>query len=489
MKLTQIFNKINILSQITTDLEISSLAMSLEQVKNDSLFFCINGTKEDGHNLAQTAIKLGAKALVVERLLELKVPQILVQNTRKVIGPCANNFYHNPLQNITLIGITGTNGKTTSTYMIQNILLTAGRRVGVIGTLGIVIDKKSYPATLTTPDPLELFQIFRQMADENIDTIIMEVSAHAIALNKIEGILFDIGVLTNVTQDHLDFFKTFQNYSQTKQEFISPKFCKIGVVNVDDPVGLDLFLNNPNPEFRIKTFGLKNPADCFATKINYSLNGTTYFLNDEDNLNAINTRLIGEFNVYNAMGASSVCSLLDIDDDIIKNGLSTTKFVDGRFNVLTLKNGAYAIIDYAHTPDGLENVLSSVRQICNKKIYSLFGCGGNRDKTKRPIMGEISGKLADFTIITSDNPRFENPESILEDIETGIKKVTTNYTCITNREKAINYVLRMLKKGDCVVIAGKGAENYLDIQGKKIPYSDKETIYNEYEKINKEAIK
>lgn len=487
MKLSKVLCDIDCKLNNFIDLEINHISMNTNDITKNTLFFCIKGQNQDSHDLAELAIQKGAIALVVERLLDVPVPQIVVNNTREVVGKCAENFYHNPRKNFQLIGVTGTNGKTTTTYMIKNILEMAGYKVGVIGTIGVVIDQQKSPANLTTPDPIELHKIFYDMVQQEIDFVVMEVSAHSIDLQKISGLVFDVGILTNVTQDHLDYFGTFQNYLEVKKEFLTPKFCKVGVVNVDDVAGLSIVMNNP--EIPLLTYGLKNPADCFATKINYTLNGTTYFLNIQDNLNAINTRLIGEFNVYNAMGAGVACTALGINQSAIKAGLSTCDFVEGRFNVVMLANGAYAVIDYAHTPDGIENILSSVRKVTKGKIYSLFGCGGNRDTSKRSIMGKISAKLADFTIITSDNPRYEEPNEIIKDIEKGVKSLTSNYICIENRKMAINYALRQLNKGDVVVVAGKGAENYLDIKGQKIPYSDTETISSEYEKIQLEAVK
>ena len=488
MKLKNILENVNFSNDENLDIDIIDLTMDSNEVRKGSLFFCVKGLNADGHDFAKTAVENGASALVVEHKLDVDIPQIVVENTRKTVGVCAENFYNHPRSQIKLVGITGTNGKTTTTYMIKNILEMSGHRVGVIGTIGVMIGQEKYPATLTTPDPIELHKIFRKMVDKGVDTVVMEVSAHAIALDKMSGVVCDVGVLTNVTQDHLDFFKTFENYAKTKASFISSKYCKTGVVNVDDKVGLDIVLSKNN-DIDIKSYGLKEPADCFATNIKYSLNGTTYFLNDEDNLQAINTRLIGEFNVYNALAAATACDILGVPQSAIKMGLSTMDFVPGRFNVMKLSNGTYAVIDYAHTPDGLDNILSSVKQVCSGKVYSVFGCGGNRDTSKRAIMGKISGELADFTVITSDNPRFEDPDLIVKDVEKGIKEITNDYICITNRKKAINYVLGKLQRNDVAVIAGKGAEDYLDIKGKKIPYSDKETVESEYKKINLEAVK
>lgn len=489
MQVKEIFKDI---INVDFDLDVAGLAIDSRQVKPNDAFICISGTKVDGHDFAKDAIKNGASLIVTERDLGLNVPQVIVGDTRAALGRIASNFYGNPRERFKLIGITGTNGKTTTSYMIKNILEMAGKKVGVIGTIGVMIGDEKFDSTLTTPDPIELHKIFRQMAEIGVDVVVMEVSAHAIALQKMSGVVCDVGVLTNVTQDHLDFFGTFEKYSATKSSFIKPKFCKIGVVNADDALGMDIVIAMQNcntPNFKVISYGINSPADNFATNIKYDMNGTHYFLNIFDDLECINTRLIGEFNVYNALAAASACREIGVGMEEIHAGLNTMDFVAGRINVIKLPNGASVVIDYAHTPDGLKNILESVRKITDGKMYCVFGCGGNRDVGKRPIMGSIAAELADFTVITSDNPRLEKPEDIIEDIKAGIISKTSAFTCIPNRISAINYTIKHLIKGDVAVIAGKGAENYLDINGEKIPYSDFETVKEESKKIFDEAIK
>ena len=477
--------------EIENDIDLSKintvgLTMNSEKVRRDSIFVCIKGVNVDGHDYAVDAVKCGAKLLVVDHLLPIDVSQVVVKDTRKAMSLMASNFYGNPRKNFKLVGITGTNGKTTSTYMIKNILENAGQRVGVIGTIGIMVGDKKFPSTLTTPDPIELHKTFKRMSDAGMDTVVMEVSAHAIALQKLAGVTFDVGILTNVTQDHLDFFKTFENYAQVKSDFVKPKYCKKCIVNIDDGIGknINLAMQNCNTQnFELKSFGIKDKADISASNIKYSLAGTSFDLKVGTQQTSIHTKLIGEFNVYNALGSAGACLELGVDLQTIKQGLQTMDFVPGRINVIKLQNGANVVIDYAHTPDGLKNILSSVRQVTEGKVYSVFGCGGNRDASKRHIMGEVSGQLANFSVLTSDNPRLEQPEAIIKDIEMGISKITNDYICITDRVSAINYVLRELRPQDVAVIAGKGAEDYLDIGGKKIHYSDYETVNNESKKI------
>lgn len=474
MKLSKIFKNVDLLTADYPDLDISHLSISTTEILPNTLYFCIKGQQEDGHRLAHQAIKLGAVALVVEHRVEVDVPQIVVGDVRAVVGLCAANFYDNPRNKFRLIGVTGTNGKTTTTYMLKSILETAGYHVGLIGTIGNMIGEVNFPAHLTTPDPIELHEIFARMARERVDYVVMEVSAHAIALNKMAGVVCDVGILTNITQDHLDFFGTFDNYKDTKLRFLEPSFCHHAVANIDDPEIREHILSHP--ERGIQTFGLNNPSDIFATKINYSMLGTSYFINLDDYVCAVNMRLIGEFNLYNAMGAAAACLCMGIDAQTIAVGLSSCDFVAGRCNIIELKNGAFAVVDYAHTPDGLKNILTSVRALCKGRLYSLFGCGGNRDTSKRSIMGGISATLADYTVITSDNPRLEDPAAIMREIEAGVAPKTENYCCIQNRKEAILTTIKTLHRNDVIVIAGKGAENYMDISGQKLPYSDFEVL-------------
>lgn len=469
-------------------LDIQKLACDTKNVSVNSLFFCLKGSGADGHSFAKTAVDNGAVALVVEHPLDTDIPQIVVENSRSAMSVMAGNFYGNPRDKIKLIGVTGTNGKTTSTYILQSVLKSAGYKVGVIGTIGIVIDDVELPAHLTTPDPIELHSLFAQMVNKKVDYVVMEVSAHALALDKMAGILCDVGILTNITQDHIDFFKTFENYRQTKLSFISPQYCRQGVVNIDDESCKKFVLRHlaDKNKFRISTFGLNNPSDVFALDYRYSIEDTHYFLNLFDDVAEVKTDLIGQFNLYNALGCAAACRLMGIKTSDIVKGLEAMKSVAGRFNVIDLGGGRSAVVDYAHTPDGLSNILTSVKQITNGKIISVFGCGGNRDTVKRPIMGRISASLADFSVITSDNPRLEEPMDIIRQVEAGAKEINSNYLCVENRVDAIHYALSVLKRGDVAVISGKGAENYLDIGGVKYPYSDFDTIKKENEKIQKE---
>lgn len=475
MKLSQIISNIECKTHNFADIKIQYITNDTTVLRPNSLYFCVKGQRVDGHRLARVAIQSGAVALVVERILDdVLVPQIVVPNVRAAMGRMASNYYHNPRSKFKLIGVTGTNGKTTTTYMLKSILETAGYKVGLIGTICNMIGEEWLESRLTTPDPIELHEIFAQMAKAKVDYVVMEVSAHAIALDKMSGVVCDAGILTNITQDHLDFFGTFDNYRDTKLRFLSDEFCNAKVANIDDNCIKNCILTQKIK--KITTFGLKNPSDVFATKINYSMLGTSFIVNLDDELRAVNTRLIGEFNVYNALGAATACLRMGVDAEAIALGVSTCPFVAGRCNIISLNNGAFAVVDYAHTPDGLSKILSSIRPLCKGRLISLFGCGGNRDTTKRSKMGLISAKIADFTVITSDNPRLEEPNAIIEQIRQGAAAQTEQYVCIQNRKEAILNTVKSLHPHDVLVIAGKGAEDYMDIAGEKIHYSDFEVL-------------
>lgn len=456
------------------EINVTSLCINTDDVKNGSLYFCLNGSQVDGHDFAYLAKQKGASAIVCERPLDVDITQVVVKNSREAMSVMAANFYGNPQNKLKLIGITGTNGKTTTTYYVEHILKDAGFKVGVIGTIGVLINGEKRPASLTTPDPIIFFEILSEMVRQKVYFVVMEVSAHAIYWQKIFGIKFEVGALTNITQDHLDFFETFDRYKQTKLSFLTEEYCKSIVLNVDDTAGREKSFC----EEKAITYGLNNPCDVFAFDYEFSFSGTRYDLNLFDDVFNIKAQHIGKFNLYNALCAGTVCAVLGIDKQIICNSLKTLPCVDGRLNVIHLKGNRVAVVDYAHTPDGLKNILQTVKEVCDGKVISLFGCGGNRDRTKRSIMGEISGTLADFSIITSDNPRFEKPMDIIDEIEKGIKKITNNYLCIEDRVQAIKQGLSLLKENDCLVVCGKGAENYIDQNGVKTYYSDYDTIYD-----------
>ena len=453
------------------NVDINFLTFKSSEVKAGSLYFCIKGENFDGHDFAQDVSSFGASAIVVEKLQKVNIPQVVVKNTRKALSEMCAKFYGNPEKNLKFIGITGTNGKTTSTFIIREILKEAGYKVGIIGTQGAFINGRSYKSSLTTPDPTELYSLLRKMVDKGVQYVIMEASAHAIFLQKLEGIKYEVGVITNITQDHLDFFNTMKHYEQTKISFLNSKHIKTAVVNVDD----ERIRRNLNKiDVPTITYGLNNPADVFAMDIEKSLTSSKFVVNAFDNVFKVECPLVGEFNVYNILGCISTCFSLGISEKNIVNGLKKVKAPLGRFSVMKIADNITAIIDFAHTPDGMENVLKTIKGVYFEKLVCVFGCGGNRDAGKRSIMGNIAERYSDFIVVTSDNPRFEDPSKILDDIEKGMKK--NNHVKIVDRREAIKYALSLVADGGVLVILGKGGEMYQDINGVKTPYNDFEEI-------------
>ena len=473
MLLKDITKKVRIMgSKGDLNVCISGLSQNVAKAKKGDLFFCYKGVNFDGHNFCDDLLKKEVSALVVERYLNIDLPQILVKKTRKVMPKICNIFFNDVLNDLFLIGVTGTNGKTTTTSLIFDILKTNNYQVGLIGTNGIKFAGNEVQSNLTTPDTIDLFYILNDMKLSGIKLVIMEVSAHALALDKLLGLKFEIGVFTNLTQDHLDFFKTMEKYSLTKLKFLNKKYCKNCFINIDDNKG-NLFAKISNSN--VFTYGIENPANCFAMDLKLSSTKTNFIANVFDNVFIVNSPLTCRFNVYNLLVSIMVTKFIGLTDEQILFGISKLSKVDGRMNTYKLFTGAVAIIDFAHTPDGLEKVLKSLKQINkDKKIVTIFGCGGNRDFLKRPIMGKIACSLSDYVFITSDNPRSENTNDIVKDITTQLK--CTNYEIIVDRKLAIKKAIETFNDNSIILIAGKGAEKYQEINGVKIEYSDEEEI-------------
>lgn len=455
------------------DTNIKSLTCSSKDVDAQGLFFCIQGAKSDGHDYVHDAIKNGAVAVITERRLPLSIPQVIVKDTRSAMSVISGNFYGNPVRNMKLITITGTNGKTSTTYIVKSIAEAAGIKAGIIGTTGVVFNGENYPASLTTPDPIELNRIFASMYNSGVQWVIMEVSAHAIALKKMDGIVSDIAAFTNLSRDHLDFFGTMDRYKSVKTGYFDKAHTRMCVINADDPAGVEIMNKCDLPCF---AYGVENPSDIFAINYKADENGLSYVLNLFDKLYDIKFRLPGRHNLYNTLCAALICRLGGIQLNDIARGIAGVSEIPGRFNIYKLPKGATAIIDYAHTPDGINNILNTVLEFSRGRVITVFGCGGDRDKQKRALMGKAAGALSEYCILTSDNPRTEDPESIMSMAEEGIKQTTCKYEKITDRAAAIRRAVEIAGRQDIIVIAGKGDEPYIDINGKKIPYSDKETL-------------
>jgi len=442
------------------------------------LFVCIDGFTTDGHKYAQQAVDNGACTLVVEKDIHVigeDVTIIRVKNSREALALISANWFGNPSQSMTLIGVTGTKGKTTTTYMIRAILEEAGKTVGLIGTVANCIGREKIPARRTTPESYDLQEMFERMKEKGADTVVMEVSSQGLKLHRVTGCDFDIGVFTNFSKDHIGGFEhpDMEDYFISKLRLFT--MCKKGIVNVDAAYS-ERVLEGATCE--VLTFGIEKPADVRAENITTYSDSVAFDAITPWFRERIKVSVPGFFSVYNALGAIAVCGLLGIPFGAIRDGLEKVQ-VPGRAEVVPTPGKDYTVmIDYAHTPDSLENILSTVKEFARGRLISVFGCGGDRDRTKRPLMGEISGRIADFTIITSDNPRTEEPTQILRDIEEGIKKTNGEYVVIEDRTEAIRYAMKNARSGDVIVLAGKGHETYQIFRDKTIHYDEREIVEN-----------
>lgn len=448
---------------------VTSLCTDSRAVKEGCLFFCIPGMHSDAHDFAPEALKKGAKALVVERELPLACAQILVKNVRLAMSYIAAAFYDNPAQKLKMVGITGTKGKTTTSFLLKSILEKAGHKVGLIGTVCTLIGNVERAAGKTTPDPVEFQETLSEMVKMGVEYVVMEVSAHALAMHRIAGVRFAAAGFTNLSQDHLDYFGTMEKYLEAKLDILDMSDAM--AVNTDDERVANAVLKRGT---RFTRVGIREPADNYAREIEFNENGLSFRLCFHKRFDTmVRMSMTGIFNVYNALMAASLADLVGIRGDAIREGLESVKSVPGRIELLETHTPYRVILDYAHSPDALENILTTVRQTTKGRVICVFGCGGGRDHSKRPIMGEISGRLSDFSVVTSDNPRDEEPMSIIAAIEEGISQTGGEYVVIENRREAIRYALSMAKLGDAVVLAGKGHETYQEINGVKHPFDEK----------------
>ena len=457
---------------IGEDVEVNELRYNSRKVEKGDVFCCVVGTFADGHKYAAQAVEAGAAALVVERQLDLDVPQILVENTRIAMAEMAAAYYGNPADEMVMVGITGTNGKTSTSYMLKSIAERMGKKVGLIGTIRNMIGDIIIDTERTTPESVDLQRILRQMKDEKVDVVIMEVSSHSLDQKRVHGITYDVGCFTNLTQDHLDYHKTFENYFAAKKLMFAQ--CEKAVINLDDSYAADMVAGVDIP---MLTVGVREQADVTASEIDITTRGVQFDFNYRNVTSRFNVPIPGLFSVFNAMSAAGIALSLGWTLDSIKYGLEHMVSVSGRLEPLpTGKNEFTVLLDYAHTPDALENLLKTVRGFATGRVVTLFGCGGDRDHAKRPIMGEIAGRFSDFAIVTSDNPRSEDPMEIIASVEDGVKKSGCEYVVIESRRDAIEYALKNAKKNDVIILAGKGHENYQEINGGKQPFDEKEIV-------------
>ena len=451
--------------------EILSLCSDSRHAEPGSLFFCIPGMHVDAHDLAPDAVRNGAVALVVKRKLAVDRPQVLVGDVREALSYIAQDFYGNPAEKLKLIGITGTKGKTTSSFLVKSILEQAGHRTGLIGTVCSMIGEEVFPSKLTTPDPIEVQQLFRRMADAGAEYVVMEVSAHALAMHRLDGMRFVAAAFTNFSQDHLDYFGNMDNYFRAKMRLFEGDMCDEIVFNCDDERVAEGIERLGREALRV---GIRECSYVYANDIEVLERGLNFLLTYHKRFRvSVGLKLSGIFNAYNALLAAGVAIVLGVGPEAIKRGLEDVRAVPGRIELLETETPYRVILDYAHSPDSLENVLKAVRETTKGKLIALFGCGGDRDHGKRPLMGEIAGELADLCILTSDNPRNEDPFAILNAIEEGIRHTGCEYTVIENRREAIRRALSIAEPGDVVVLAGKGHETYQEIRGVKHPFDEK----------------
>lgn len=468
------------------NVNITGISYNSKTTKKGDIFVCLVGEHTDGHEFALNAIENGAAALLVEKKVEgTKIPQVVVSSTRHKIADIADRFYSSPSKGINLIGITGTNGKTTVTHLIQKIFEENGEKCALIGTLGYKLSSNGEyrDAKHTTPQAPELQATLRMIKDvEKIDNVVMEVSSHALDQNRVGGCRFNGAVLTNLTQDHLDYHITMENYFKAKALlFERLKEGNFAVINADDEYG-DRFIRVVPEDVKVYTYGVKQQSDVMAHNINFSLNGAEFTLVANAKEYKVNLHMNGMFSVYNVLAAVTTALAMGIDIEIALKALQNVKGVAGRFEVVVKK--PLVIVDYAHTPDGLENVLKSAREITPEdgKLICLFGCGGDRDATKRPKMGAIAEKLADKIVITSDNPRSEDPQVIITDIIAGLKSVNTENVIVEpDRGTAIALLKTIANNNDVVVIAGKGHEDYQILKDKTIHFDDREEARKVFE--------
>jgi UDP-N-acetylmuramoyl-L-alanyl-D-glutamate--2,6-diaminopimelate ligase len=455
---------------------VSDVVLDTRRVRAGALFCCVPGSRVDGHDLAGEALAAGAAALLVQRPLGLDAPQLLVGSVRAALAPLADAFYGSPSRRMDLIGVTGTNGKTTTTFMLEAIFRAAQLVPGMIGTVEVRIGSSSLPVAHTTPEAPDLQRLLAEMADSGVQAAAMEVSSHGLALGRVDATRFRAAVFTNLTQDHLDFHHDLEDYYHAKRRLFTPEFTSLGIVNLDDPYGRRLAVEASDAGIEVVTTGTAPAADWRATDLDAALDGTGFRVEGPGGTRELRLALAGHFNVANALGALAAAAALGIDLDTAAAGLEALAGVPGRFERVDQGQPFTVLVDYAHTPDSLENVLRAARAVTDGRVLVVFGCGGDRDRAKRPLMGEIAGKLADVAVVTSDNPRSEPPESIVAQIVEGVRRSAgpDRYRVEVDRRAAIRQTLAMAQPGDVVLIAGKGHEQGQELEdGRKIPFDDR----------------
>lgn len=471
------------------DIDVKDITNDSRKVEPNSMFIAVKGFEADGHKYINEALEKGAKVIMVEEGADIKeiikndnITILMVPDTRKALAICSCNFYDDPSSKFTLIGVTGTKGKTTTTFMIKHILEKQGKKVGLIGTIATYInEKKISDSARTTPESIELQKTFADMVKEKVEVVVMEVSSQSLKYDRVYGCHFDIGVFTNFSEDHISprEHPDMEDYLNSKMKLFD--MCKLAYVNTDDLHGCKLVRMN---KCETKTYGIDNVANLLAKDITITNSYADFRVKLGQRNERVKVGIPGRFSVYNSLAAISVAQKLGVAPEIIKEALEEVR-VPGRSELVDNKRDLNIMIDYAHSPESLENILSAVKEYTTGRVISVFGCGGDRDSKKRQIMGEISGRIADYTIITSDNPRTEEPEKIVKQIEQGIKKTNGKYECIVDRRDAIKKAILIANKRDIIVLAGKGHEPYQEINHKTYPFDERIIVREIIEEMGK----
>ena len=461
----------------TTNIEIGKIEYDSKKVNEKDVFVAIKGYSQDGNDYIIEAIDNGAIALIIENDVDLSnystenMTIIKVDNSRIALAKMAETYYDYPAKKLKMIGITGTKGKTTTAYMIRDIMNASGKKTGMIGTIYNTYGNVQIESTRTSPESLDLQKVLKDMVDAGMEYVVMEVSSHALVLDRVYGIHFAVGVFTNLSEDHLDFHETMDNYLQAKKKLFD--ISDLAIINGDDIYAPKLI---KMISCKHATFGLDNAVNLTATDLRINADFVEFKMYVNKMLETIHVNIPGKYTIYNSLAAIAVCSLFNCQMDAILLALANVK-VPGRSEIVPIQKTFTVMIDYAHTPSSLEAILTAVKKHAKGRIICVFGCGGNRDEKKRPMMGEISGRLADFTVITTDNPRNESAQKIIEDIEEGMKKTRGLYKSIENRKEAIKFAMRIAWKNDIIILAGKGHETYQELKKKKkIHFDEREVV-------------
>ncbi len=484
IKLSNILNNIDLMGSYDSNISINSIISDNRLANENDLFIALRGVEIDSHTFIKDAISKKVAVVICEYIpadCPVNFNYIIVKDTRKILGQVASNYYDNPSTKIKLIGITGTNGKTTIATLLRNLYKNLGYKTALISTIQNQIGDTILPSTHTTPDPITLNSLLATMVEQNCEYCFMEVSSHAVDQNRIGGLTFTGGIFTNITHDHLDYHHTFDNYLAAKKSFFDhlPPTA-FALTNKDDKNGSVMLQNTKASKY---TYSLKSISDFKGKIIEHDLEGLLFEIDKTQAWYGLS----GEFNAYNLLAAYGAAFIMGLDSETIIKTLSKTKGAKGRFEIVRSESGILGVIDYAHTPDALKNVLETINKVRsrNETLITIIGCGGDRDREKRPIMGDYASQLSDRVIFTSDNPRTENPELIIEEMRNGVKAQNFKKILkITNREEAIHVAVSQAKKGDIILLAGKGHENYQDTNGVKSHFDDLEKLKHAFETIN-----